>query len=166
MRKIVIKCDRCGKEIEGNPIKIIPEYAHRESGDLWPDGNTKDNIAYEQEMIDKDFCEECVRKILRYSQGGMKPNPEFEQAVQEMIKDDTPPNVKPDNTIDMAQIDKLEEIVKEVEEPKRGRQRLDTGKIMALTKAGWPASKIAEEMGVNPQAIYDARCRLKKEGKL
>ena len=166
MRTTIINCDRCGSVIEGHPVKIIPEHACWDSGDLWPDECKEENLAYEQEMINKDFCRECVKKILRYADGGMKPNPEFEHAVQEMVEGVTPPTKKPDNAIDMAQLDRLEEIVKEAEEPKKGRQRIDTGKIMALTKAGWPAIKIAEEMGINTQAVYDARCRLKKEGKL
>lgn len=40
------------------------------------------------------------------------------------------------------------------------------GKVMALTKAGWSASKIADELGISAQGVYDARYRLKKEGKL
>lgn len=46
------------------------------------------------------------------------------------------------------------------------RNKIDAGKVMALTNAGWSAAKIADEMGINTQAVYDARHRLKKEGKL
>lgn len=70
-------------------------------------------------------------------------------------------------TINMAQIDVLEEMVKDaVPEEKKGRSKIDAGKVMALTKAGWSAAKIADEMGLNTQAVYDTRYRLKKEGKL
>lgn len=66
----------------------------------------------------------------------------------------------------MAQIDRLEEMVKDLPAEKKGRNRIDHGKVMALTKTGWSAAQIADEMGLNVQAVYDARCRLKKEGKL
>lgn len=68
--------------------------------------------------------------------------------------------------VNMAQIDRLEEKVKDLPAEKKGRNRIDHGKVMALTKAGWSAAQIADEMGLNVQAVYDARCRLKKEGKL
>lgn len=49
---------------------------------------------------------------------------------------------------------------------KSGRNKIDKGKVMALTKAGWSAAQIADEMGIEIQAVYDARYRLKKEGNL
>lgn len=47
-----------------------------------------------------------------------------------------------------------------VEEPSKktvggGGKRVDTGKIKALKDAGWSAAKIADEMGVSVQAVYN-----------
>lgn len=36
---------------------------------------------------------------------------------------------------------------------KRGRKPFDTGKMVALLKAGWSVAKIADEMGVSEQTI-------------
>lgn len=35
-----------------------------------------------------------------------------------------------------------------------GQKKLDIGKVMALYKAGWNKSQIAEEMGVSEEKIY------------
>ena len=51
-------------------------------------------------------------------------------------------------------------------EEKPGRNRVDRGKVMALTNAGWTAAQIADEMGIEIQTVYDTRYRLKKEGNL
>lgn len=155
MRTVTISCDRCGKVIEGYPVCIMPEYIDRETGGIRPDDEEK-IPDWAEEMLDKDFCEECTKKIVRYAIGGMKENPDFKKAVDEMVNGS------------VKKKDQEEEADREADpkEKPAGRQKLDAGKIMALTKAGWNAQKIAEEMGVNAQAIYDVRYRLKKEGKL
>ncbi len=155
MRTVTISCDRCGKVIEGYPVKIVSEYVDRETGDIWPD-NEKVIPEWAEKTLDKEFCVDCVQKIVRYALGGMKENPDFKKAVEDMVNDS------------VKKKDREEEADREADKKEKpaGRQKLDAGKIMALTKAGWNAQKIAEEMGVNAQAIYDVRYRLKKEGKL
>lgn len=181
MRTVVISCDRCGKEIKGYPVKIVTEYVDRETGDILPD-NDERLPEWAEKTLDKDFCEDCTRKIVRFALGGLKENPEFKKAVDDMVNSDTPPNRGKDDQVsgisgnekrnsdmepvNMAQIDCLEEMVKDIHPEKKVRNRIDHGKVMALTKAGWSAAQIADEMGLNVQAVYDARCRLKKEGKL
>ena len=39
---------------------------------------------------------------------------------------------------------------------------VDIGKIMALKNAGWSIGKIAEEMGMKPQAVSNAIYRYRK----
>ncbi len=167
MRIQKIVCDRCGKEIAGNPVQIMPGYVDRKTGDLWPDNNNP-LPDWAEKILGKDFCVECTEKIVRYANGRLKVNPEFEQAVEEMVSNGTQKKKETVESVSMVQIDGSEEIVKDAlpKEKPAGRQKLDTGKILALTKAGWSVKKIADEMGVNTQAIYDARYRLKKEGKL
>lgn len=158
MRTVRISCDRCGREITGYPVKIAPEYVDRESGEVWPDTGEK-LPEWAEKLCGKDFCESCVEKVVRYALGGMKVNPEFEQAVQEMVKNDAPPDEEDKNEYGNQDTDCSKE-------EKPGRVKIDTGKIMALTKAGWSAAQIADEMHINTQAVYDARYRLKKEGRL
>lgn len=49
--------------------------------------------------------------------------------------------------------------------PKRPDKRKikDTGKLLALKKAGWKAEKIADEFGVSVQTIYTYLRKLKKD---
>lgn len=90
MRTITISCDRCGRVIEGYPVKIIPEYVDRESGDIWPD-NDEHLPEWAERILDKDFCEDCTKKIVSFAMRSTMENPEFKKAVDEMIKGVTPP---------------------------------------------------------------------------
>ena len=94
MRIQKIVCDRCGKEITGYPVEIFPRYVDRECGEeSWPDRD--DPLPdWAEKMRNTEFCERCTEKIVRFALGGLKENPEFEQAVQEMIKSDTPPPLR------------------------------------------------------------------------
>ena len=157
MRTVVIKCDRCGKVIEGYPVSIAAQYIDRDSGDFWPDNGEK-LPDWAEKITGRDFCEKCTDKIVRYALGGMKENEEFAKAVEDMVNS-TPPDKPEKNEGAMADSHHDKE-----EKPERAK--IDTCKVMALTKAGWSAAKIAEEIGIGVQAVYDARYRLKKEGNL
>ena len=138
MRTTIIKCDKCGSVIEGHPVKIIAQCVDRETGDIWPDED-KPLPDWAEQIDGRDFCENCTKEIIGYALGET--------------------NKQSDETINMAQIDRPEETEKK-------KSKIDHGKIMALTKAGWPAAQIADELGLNIQAVYDSRCKLKKEGRL
>ena len=84
MRTVVISCDRCGKEITGYPVRIISEYVDRESGELWL-GQDEKLPDLSEKIRDRDFCEKCTGKILRYAMGGMKENEEFAKTVEDMV---------------------------------------------------------------------------------
>ena len=43
------------------------------------------------------------------------------------------------------------------------RKSVDVGKIIALRNAGWSNRKIADEMGMQPQAVANAVCQYKKK---
>lgn len=47
---------------------------------------------------------------------------------------------------------------------KKAQRRIDYGKIMALTNAGWTAKQIADEMDMSVDAVYVARNKTKKKG--
>ena len=93
MRTVVISCDRCGKEIKGYPVKIVTEYVDRQTGDIWPD-NDERLPEWAEKTLDKDFCEDCTRKIVRFALGGLKENQDFKKAVDEMVNSDTPTEVR------------------------------------------------------------------------
>lgn len=67
MKKIV--CDRCGKEIAGNPNRIFPEIVDRESGGILT-GTVKAN--WDGEMLNHDYCDECTEKIMKFAKGDME----------------------------------------------------------------------------------------------
>ena len=46
---------------------------------------------------------------------------------------------------------------------RKRRNSIDIGKIMALKNAGWSNVKIADEMGMNPQAVANAIYQHKKK---
>lgn len=50
-----------------------------------------------------------------------------------------------------------------ISEPKKQRNRIDIGKIMALKNAGWSNVKIADEMGMQPQSVASAIYQYKKK---
>lgn len=41
------------------------------------------------------------------------------------------------------------------EKPKKKRTPVDTGKLFALYQAGWSAPKIADELGISDQTVYN-----------
>lgn len=157
MRTVVISCDRCGREITGYPVMIAAEYVDRESGDFLEPGEALPDLS--EKIKGRDFCEKCAGKIARYALGGMKENEEFAKAVEEMAKN-APPN-EPEKEAENNTPDS-----RSSKEKKARMAKIDTGKVMALTKAGWSAAQIADEMRISVQAVYDARYRLKKEGNL
>lgn len=47
--------------------------------------------------------------------------------------------------------------------PRKGRRRIDMGKVMALRRAGWSNTEIAGEMGISTQSVANAVCAYKKK---
>ena len=64
-----IMCDRCGKEITGNPIRIFPEVVDRESDTILI-GTVKSD--WDGTMLNHDYCDECIEKIMRFAKGDME----------------------------------------------------------------------------------------------
>ena len=47
--------------------------------------------------------------------------------------------------------------------PAGKRKKIDTGKLIALHKAGWPVAKIAEELRVSERVVYLNLQKMKEE---
>ena len=70
MRRIVYTCDRCGREIktsEENPMAIAIDFAMREDNDTsLQQPATKEIRNAMSDMLGRDYCYDCVGKIVRY----------------------------------------------------------------------------------------------------
>lgn len=134
MKRIVYTCDRCRKEITGNPHRMFIECVDRETGDFQQE-------TVHPEVGQLDICKECTDflagLVMKHVKKGAPAvvNEDFEKAVEDMVA--TSQQDKPD------------------EKAKYGR-RLDTGKIRALRNAGWTVKNIAIEMSCSETAIYNA----------
>lgn len=152
MRKLIISCDRCGSVITGEPVNILPKYSNVGSRAVL-EGMNEPPLWLER-MQNKDFCNACTEKIVAY-------------ALKQDGPDDSGKVPKKQITVTAADADTDKEDREKQDNAGDGKnKKLDTGKIMALTKAGWSAAQIADEMGINIQAVYDVRYRAKnKENK-
>ena len=64
MKKVTYFCDRCKKEIEGNPLKIIVEEATHDTEDL------VEEIPEQFEPIrKKHFCLQCTERVIATATG-------------------------------------------------------------------------------------------------
>lgn len=82
-----------------------------------------------------------------------KVDPEFEAAVQEMVSQDPPPAVTEGDSPESSG---------GTEKPAGGRaacsskrKQVDTGKLLALRKAGWSMKKIADELGISEGSVFN-----------
>lgn len=62
MRIQIIKCDRCGSEISGYPIKILPKCVS------YTNETVKEISAspYEESQKHKDYCMNCCTAIIKF----------------------------------------------------------------------------------------------------
>lgn len=134
MKRIVYTCDRCRKEITGNPHRMFIECVDRETGDFQQE-------TVHPEVGQLDICKDCMDflagLVIRHVKKGAPAvvNEDFEKAVEDMVA--TSQQDKPG------------------EKAKPGR-KLDTGKVRALRNAGWTVKNIAIEMSCSEMAVYNA----------
>lgn len=157
MRKTVILCDRCRKEIEGLPIMIQPVTTDRETGDIAEDWRP-------DEFKKTDYCEECAERIMAVAVG-MVENKGFrslfsEKSTQQPVIRAGAVVEESDQKADEASQTSADEAE---QEPVKTKRALDIGKIMALKDAGWSNEKIAEEMGSTPGTIAVYVCKARKD---
>lgn len=127
MKKIIYYCDRCGKEIVGGNIKINPMYEN-----LGPD---RKQYVFE-ENCERDYCMECAEEIQAFMLCVIKNKQEKEPSSEKFMQSISKGGQE-----------------KEISEAAPKKRQLDTGKIIALRKAGWTQTKIAEEMGTSQTII-------------
>lgn len=138
MRKVQILCDRCGKQISGLPIHLIPVYAV----DVHGKKDEQDMPPQIKKQQGRDYCEECIVKILDFCNFlPMEKSKNAEAAV-------SPKADKTTKKSEKAHVKKI---------------RLDMGKVMALKRAGWSNEQIADEFGTTPGTIATSICRWKKK---
>lgn len=146
---IKIQCNRCGKEIDinlgvgfihfgcMNPFDSIPPF------DI---DNSVSNRAH--------YCEDCMSEIWNFMQNRPEESASEVERTENEI-DDAMKAVR-DSRKQLTEIHNSE-----AEDPKK-QQHIDIGKIMALKNAGWSVAKIADEMGMQPQAVSNAIYQQKK----
>lgn len=61
MRELIIRCDHCGKVIEGNPYKVCLEQIDRETDD-YSIKQTED----QKRVREMDWCENCIRNLTAF----------------------------------------------------------------------------------------------------
>ena len=137
---IKILCDRCGRDIKehGEDIGyiIMGINVNPMKGAVLMQGDELNT--------DSHYCSDCMNEIKAFIQNH---------------KNTGLLSVNPPKTVSEPH-----ETVSKPEEPKRkGRKRIDIGKIMALKNAGWSNVGIADEMGMNPQAVASAIYQHKKK---
>lgn len=71
-------CDRCGEEIKGEPLRMVPSFTkdlsmHRRKG----------LVQLMQPLEDKDFCEKCLAEIVDFA---LNKNP-CDEYVQQMMEE-------------------------------------------------------------------------------
>ena len=143
MRVVIIRCDKCGEVIEGDPykLKVMQEEIN---GDM----------DYARTELDGyDLCENCIAELIDLVGAFIKP---------EQVSDTAPENI-PVNEEDVV-IDSEEEQPEEEKpkETKGGRKSaFDAGKVRALYEAGWAVREIAGEFGVSDQTVYNWLKKLK-----
>lgn len=70
MRKTVVYCDKCGAEIMGIPIQIIPEHSDLYGDCKEPyleDAEESELPPWIERMLDKEFCEDCAKEIFDFA---------------------------------------------------------------------------------------------------
>lgn len=157
MRKTVVLCDRCKKEIAGLPILIKPVTTDTETGDILEDWRP-------EEFKNRDYCKCCAEKIMAAAVGLVK-NEEFEKSLLEATKENSRIVETQELTRTVrkeAEPDKRENLTAELKQNGSTKKRLDIGKIMALKNAGWTNEQIAEELGTTSGTIAVYVCQARK----
>ena len=144
-RKIL--CDRCGKDITGlQQIGFVGmSFRDPESGEL----------LQENPLQDMDFCPECMDAIRAFvsEMPKLEPKPEPVVTLEEVAE--LAAKLEPDEK-------------KKQPEPKKnpkppGSKNVDTGKLLALRRAGWTMQEIADEMKISSATVSYHLSRMKEK---
>lgn len=141
MVKMVYYCDKCGREIEGAPATI------KFSSSILTSSN--------------DFCEDCYALAADALQSWMDEEEQEEDEVLLVSEQLDEEEEEPEEEQEEDE-EEEEEKPEPLSKARKERREIDRGKIMALTRAGWDARKIADEMGCTQQTVYQVRYLAKK----
>lgn len=137
---IKILCDRCGKEIKEHEEDIgyiiMGVNVNPMKGVVLMQGDDGLNI-------DSHYCPNCMNEIKAFIN---------RKNIGLLSTEPSKTVLRPHETVSKPE-----------ETERKGRKRIDIGKIMALKNAGWSNVKIADEMGMNPQAVASAIYQHKKK---
>lgn len=85
MKVVKYICDKCGKEINGSVMAIVPEILDENNAELL-DNSFDDPIM--QSQADRHYCRRCVERVFRFANSlAAMENPEFKEAVEDMISE-------------------------------------------------------------------------------
>lgn len=85
MKVVKYICDKCGKEISGSVMAIVPEILDENNAELL-DNSFDDPIM--QSQVDRHYCRRCVERVFRFANSlAAMENPEFKEAVEDMISE-------------------------------------------------------------------------------
>lgn len=143
MKKIIYICDKCSKEINGLPIKLVP-CSYDQYGDVTEIGS--EALENKAKIIqENDYCLDCFRGVCDLLE------PDQEETEEEM---------EPEEEQEIC--DRIENAPK-----KSGKTApLDVGKIKALYKAGWKVKEIVEEMRCAESAVYRHLKTMRENGEI
>lgn len=85
MKVVRYICDKCGKEINGSVMAIVPEILDENNAEFL-DSSFDDPIM--QSQADRHYCRRCVERVFRFANSlAATENPEFKEAVENMISE-------------------------------------------------------------------------------
>ncbi|MBR1856613.1 MAG: hypothetical protein IJ803_06025 [Oribacterium sp.] len=148
MKKIVIICDRCGKEIKGYPMKLIAEYTQRVDEKVPDRKGMPDAIRKSiQEDCERDYCEACMLEILDFAHRNM----DIETFEEEKQSEDD------DKIASMALTLTESALNKRI---KKGQREM----IEQFYAAGMSERKISENMGIERYVVRFIIEQIKRAG--
>lgn len=142
MRELIIRCDRCGGLIEGDPITLATESRK----DKWM-------LPAEQHP---DLCKDCADQVVKWIY-------KREQIDAGTIEAGETEELNIDGKAVKLCYQQADEAPEEEEEEPKKRRPLDGGRIKALRRAGWTQKGIAEDLKTSPQCIANYIHRHKEE---
>ena len=175
MRKTIILCDRCKKEIE----KIYQINVENVDADGFVQINAADKFG----INGKDLCEKCVEEIAEFvkvapvqqkndekrDKDTFSRTQETKKEVKTVIEETPSKNKdeKPEKADKDTEREDFKKIIEEVSGVKvTGRKRIDKDKAVKMRQNGKTNSEIAEVMGVTPGSVSMLFSRMKKNGSI
>lgn len=86
MKKVMLFCDKCGKEIDGDPVVFIPEMRSAADTDEPASEESYEEIRNHVEMMkNAHFCKKCLDRIVFFAKhNAASEDPEFKKEVDKM----------------------------------------------------------------------------------